>query len=344
MGLVLLERYLEQDSKSDAIRERYAKLASSTKEFSRALKYLETIPHDETNASLLNNKGVLYWQSGKVVKAYSLFESAFKKAQYEDDEKLSNIAISNYSSALLNAKEFDAVIAIYESLDSSFGITEAASESSIAKLVFCYFNAKLSVNRFQEVEGVANEVLSLQSSTSRLKFDLSAMMIYYYTMINVNLAKALECAENAFQLRIEVAPNDPDLQNIALSNLVFALAENDRLDEASYFAKRLRTDLKGSPIIIATLGLLAIRKGNVDRGHELYSRAIQLSVKKAQSKLLKKKMHFELAKQLSFSNPKAAVRHLKSARKIKGVGDPWPARALEREIENSLFKLENRLT
>ena len=171
----------------------------------------------------------------KVTREFNIDPSRMLYVEYfpaviygEKNEKLISTTYSNFLAVQLAAKQFNSVISDCEKLFQEVDVKDAAADPILWKPIYQYISALLSQEHFKKAEKIASVVFDLKVSNSLLIFDLSATMVYFYSVIHWDPKKCLKFAIKSFELAKKVAKGDPAKMNMALNNLIFALAENGR--------------------------------------------------------------------------------------------------------------------
>ena len=109
-----------------------------------------------------------------------------------------------------------------------------------------------------------------------------------------------------------------DLIGRAINNIVFAYILFDRIDDASRLLNKLSRFVHKDPYSTATLGLYNLRKGNFERGKELYEEAVKLVWGDKAKSRFKQRMYLELGRSaMKNADSSTAKRYLKIAIKQK---------------------------
>jgi tetratricopeptide (TPR) repeat protein len=226
-----------------------------------------------TRARLLNDLGVSYDRVGKHSEAERQFASSVESAPSE-------IAIVNRGKALLSSgRSIEA---------ASWLRTAPFPESGPSDSRLFTLAVSLNVARMHADAASIYESLVSAREPNRFVFaDLAAI----YTDNLADAAKAIGFAETG----LRSFPSDPLLVN----NLAYALLMFGQVDSA---ARVLSTPVVPNETelvcLMATRGLLELRRGNIAEGKRLYNEAIGLSGKRSIRERAKAKRDLEVARAL----------------------------------------------
>ena len=151
---------------------------------------------------------------------------------------------------------------------------------------------------------------------------LADTLVCYYTLVDARLDRAHEFARQSFEIQSNRQPRDSAAWNSSVNNLAFVAIEQGKLDDAGSYLARLRSDAPMSTYFhYATRGLLAIRRGHVDRGEGLYRLAISTASDRNIKSLLRQKLNWELGSYLARQGrTRRAIRFLAKVEKTRVTG------------------------
>jgi hypothetical protein len=90
--------------------------------------------------------------------------------------------------------------------------------------------------------------------------------------------------------------NDADRKEQLINNIAFTYVEKGLLEKAGRYLSYLTPKIHKDPYPTATFGLVSFRKGNFERGEQLYLEAIHISQNRIDKIRIRQKLNFELAK------------------------------------------------
>ena len=118
-----------------------------------------------------------------------------------------------------------------------------------------------------------------------------------------------------------------------INNFAFVLAEDGQTAAAESMLSKISSLIHLQPYPTATLGLICLRKGKVDRGRALYSEAIGLALDRFHKDRIRQKLNFELGKYWIDTDTNKARNYL--AKASGGKAEPALAQDAAR-IMNSI--------
>ena len=337
-----LDRYaaLHPDDK-DAI-ERFAHLRYRLGDDRGARGALEKAAERFHDASITNNLGVLAARGKKLDRAIREFDRAIAiaaESPKENTERTSDIATANLVTALVKAGEF-----------------RRAEEAAEAYMNLSSDDRYLSIHpTFRVAQGLVDACLSqgkmkkgidlaLNWIETNIHADLHShlanTLVCYYTLADVQLDRAHEFARQSFAIQSDRQPRDGAAWNSSVNNLAFVAIEQGKLDDAGSYLARLRSDAPMSKYFhYATRGLLAIRRGHVDRGEGLYRLAISTASDRNVKSLLRQKLNWELGNYLARQGrTRKAIRFLEKVQKTRVPG-VWTMPFVKRDAAAMLDRL-----
>ena len=335
---------------------RYAALHSDDKGAIERLAYLRYLLGDDRgardalekaherfhDANISNNLGVLAARGKKLSQAIREFGRAIDiaaESSEESAERTSDIATTNLVTALVNAGEFrraEKISEAYISLSSDDGYLSSYPTFRIAEGL-----VGACLNQGKTEKGIA---LALNWIEKNIHEDfhshLADTLVCYYTLVDAQLDRAHEFARQSFGIQSNRHPRDSVAWNRSVNNLAFVAIEQGKLDDAGSYLARLRSD---TPIHryfhYATRGLLALRRGHIDRGEGLYRLAISTAGDRNTKILLRQKLNWELGKYWARQGrTRRAIRFLEKVQKTRVTG-VWTMPFVKRDAAAMLDRL-----
>ena len=154
------------------------------------------------------------------------------------------------------------------------------------------------------------------------------------------LDRAHEFARQSFEIQSNRQPRDSAAWNTSVNNLAFVAIEQGKLDDAGCYLARLRSDAAMHRYFhYATRGLLAIRRGHIDKGEGLYRLAISTAGDRNTKSLLRQKLNWELGKYWARQGrTRRAIRFLEKVQKTRVTG-VWTMPFVKRDAATMLDRL-----
>ena len=122
---------------------------------------------------------------------------------------------------------------------------------------------------------------------------MAAVCLASYTLEQSGHPKALEVAEKFANLLDTLCKRDDSRKILLANNLVFAYAEAGRLEDAQRYLGYLSKAIHEEAYPTATLGLIHMRKGQTERGEQLYEEAIRLAKTALDKNRIRQKFNLE---------------------------------------------------
>ena len=317
---------------------RYADLHSDDKGAIERLAYLRYLLGDDRgsrdvlekaderfhDANITNSLGVLAARGKKLDQAIREFSRAIAiaaESAEENAERTSDTATANLVTALVKAGEFhraEEVAAAYISLSSDDRYLSSYPAFRVAQGLVgaCLNQGKMEKGIDLALSWIEKDV------HADLHSYLADTLGCYYTLVDVQLDRAHEFARQSFEIQSNRQPRDSAAWNSSVNNLAFVAIEQGNLDDAGNYLARLRSDAPMSTYFhYATRGLLAIRRGHVDRGEGLYRLAISTASDRSTKSLLRQKLNWELGSYLARQGrTRRAIRFLAKVEKTRVTG------------------------
>ena len=337
-----LVRYATLHSDDKGAVERFAYLRYLLGDDRGARDALEKADEKFHDANITNNLGVLSARGKKLGQAIREFGRAIAiaaKSPEDNAERTSDIATANLVTALVNAKEFrraEEVAEAYINLSSDDRYLSSHSKIPIAQGLV---DACLSQEKMKKGIDLALNWIE-KNIHADLHSHLANTLVCYYTLVDVQLDQAYEFARQSFAIQSNRQPRDSAAWNISVNNLAFVAIEQGKLDDAGSYLARLRSDAPMHRYFhYATRGLLAIRRGHVDRGEGLYRLAISTASDRNIKSLLRQKLNWELGNYSARQGrTRKAIRFLEKVQKTRVPG-VWTMPFVKRDAAAMLDRL-----
>lgn len=337
-----LLRYADLHSDDKGAIERLAHLRYLLGDDKGARDALEKADERFHDANISNNLGVLAARGKKLSQAIREFGRAIDLAAESPEEtagRTSDIATTNLVTALLNASEFRRAEEVaeafmrfssderYLSSHPTFGIADGL--------------VRACLNQGKTEKGIDLALNWIESNIHEdLHSRLADTLVCYYTLVDAQPDRAYEFAWQSFEIQSNRRPTDSAAWNTSVNNLAFVAIEQEKLDDARRYLTLLRSDAPVHRYFHhATRGLLAIRRGHVDRGEGLYRLAISTASDRSTKSLLRQKLNWELGKYWARQGrTRRAMRFLEKVQKTRVTG-VWTMPFVKRDATTMLDRL-----
>lgn len=283
----------------------------------------------KSSVEVWNNLGVAYAKQNKTVAGLKAFSHAIS-LESEDGVKQDLLVARNACALVSRSGKYDLVLSMTESILSEDTEASIAKDEKLADMYSMHLHAMMKQGRTSE---------ALQAATNLLKVDGVASSLTRWIVSTLAAVYGLERNEDARLMELldtySTRLSDPKIHDArVLNNLAFAFAEMDRIKEADACINRISWAVHKDAYVTATLGLISMRKGNIERGQELYREAISLAANAFDKNRIRQKLNLELARVFSSRDKRKSQTFLK-----KVVDERRGEAALERRARKMLISL-----
>lgn len=319
----VLRYYIEFEQKDSPIWERLARSLLRVGLIEDSVLALKRQGAIRPTAGVWNNLGVAYARK----KDYTKAMESFRQAVYSsgDGTITQDLVIAKNSAALVSSVgQFGQVIAITAHVVEQDSDYSLAFDDVISDIYSLHMNALVKLHRRREAFELAERLLSLDGiSESLLGWIISAETAYRGTYRDDD--DRLGILLDYFKGKISSSMKK---DKAIMNNLAFAFAELGRVEEASHYLAFVSSHVHVDAYVTATMGLIHMKKGHVEKAEEMYKEAIHLAKTAFDKSRIRQKMNIELAKILLPSNYKKALRLLEKASVEKRGEDSLRKQAL----------------
>ena len=328
-----LGKFLEFEQKNPSMWARLARALIESGNKQQALDALKRQASIEESSSVFNNIGVTYSQLGHKQRAAEYFSYAMRKAE-SDTEYSYRLAARNLLSTFAETERFIDLVTVGKVVlktDTDFGLAHHRILSDIYTL-FIYGIAR--AGKEQEAERFAKQLLlEVPDAHPSLRAWLMSGLVGALSLKRERWAEAELLAEDGLRLVSELDADD-FRRDMLKSNAAFLYLEMGKSQEAARLLSEISKWIHKEPYPTATLGLLQVRKGRIEKGEALYREAMRLTRSTYDKDRIAQKMHLELGKKLIEVNKRLARRHL-----VKAVRDFPITDAITEEAKSVLAAL-----
>jgi len=177
--------------------------------------------------------------------------------------------------------------------------------------------AVLRIAAYEQVgksRGAASLALELANNGSGIARNLTAWTaawaLAYATFEKQPQALIRSLVDHFLPLADQLTDIDIVRRNALINNIAFALIEIGSLDEADRLLQRLSDRVHKDPYPTATLGLLHLKRGRLEKGKFLYDEAVRLAVSDQDKRRIRQKLNLELALYWMPLNNNNALKYL----------------------------------
>jgi tetratricopeptide (TPR) repeat protein len=328
-----LRFYVDMNPKHPDAWARLARAQMRIKEYEGAVSALKREASLRDTSGVWNNLGAVRAMQGIGERALECFKHAIEKG---DGDKDSMIAARNIARLLVSSGEptmlTDYTTAIIAE-DREFTFLQ---DSQLADLYAFHLYGLALEQRSEEVVRVSEAILANPKTARTLYVWVLSQLLSYYCIQLDAPKKALDAI--AKWLPAVDAHLDPTLAPNAtlINNVAFSYAENAYCQAAARYINRISQLIHKEPFPTATLGLIDLKRGNIERGRARYQEAINLARTPKDKATIRQKVAIELARLSLRDDPQRARRFLLRASKIPN-GEPAFVELATREMRSLTF-------
>jgi len=292
----------------------YYTVGKEEKNKATLLEAMNSLRHQESltsNSGVWNNMGLVAWELQNYDVARRYLNLSLKKAIEENDN--SALPLYNICGLMIERSQFKDALSIIEASATIFA-TENENNDLIDKLLLQHVVLLEAVGKRYDAVNTSLDYLSRDLSNHEVKLDLLSRVVYYHTVFR----PSIEIIEQYTPTILSIVDAANEVSNAlkirAINNLVFALLNFDKDDEANSLINRLSNSFHKDPFATATLGMYTIKKGQIDKGIALYEESISLLQDKKSKRRFRQRLNYELGKaHLRNGDKKLAFRFLNKA-------------------------------
>jgi len=264
------------------------------------------------NSSVWNNLGLANWKSKKHEKASTFFRNALKA--HDDNGCSPDVALSNYCWFLIEHRKYGEIIQLTNQVLES--IESKAIKTKHEELILLQHCVALEGNKqFQEAFQKLNGYLKAGIEDVEVKVKMLLHTTYHLTAISPDKDEAFSHSEQLLSIALQFKNIlDDTLVCRSLNNVMFTSLEFDDLGKAEHVMNFLSKFYHSDAYATATLGLLYLKKNQVDKAVSLYDEAVSLVTDQKMKKRIRQRMNLELGIHYQQADDlKQATRYLKRA-------------------------------
>lgn len=302
-----------------------------------ALAALRRQASQEDTSAVWNNIGVAHVAGGNRKSALSAFKHSVSKISKESAFD-GYLAIRNTLAMLVDDKSFDdairlARIALFDDKEKLI-----PREKRLCDIYVFFLHSLRRSGDSKQAARISEELLQDNSICLDLQVWLVSQLLAYYAVVPSRSDRAVSLAREYFGFVESKDKISENLYQGFVNNLAFAFAESGHLEDASMVLPYLANLVHRWAYPTATLGLIRIRKGQIERGTELYEEAIHLANRAEDKKRIRQKLNLEIGLYLLQHDQSRAERLLRKVESERDGSDEL------RELARSkLVSLQHKL-
>jgi Tfp pilus assembly protein PilF len=306
-----LEHYLEFEQKSAQMWARYARALVESGQNDKALAALKRQASIQESAAVYNNLGVVHGRMGDKKRAPEYFAFAMRKGTEGEHDYF--LAGRNLLSAAIEASAFGDAVALGRDLIKVDVEANAAKDKTLSDIYVLFVYGVSRFSGRQKADVFAEKFLEeMPNASTRLKVYLAGGLLGSWALRREQWERGTRLAEEALGWAASLDEDDPR-KGIFKNNAAYFYIEMGKFQEGATLLSEISRWIHKEAYPTATLGLLQMRKGRLEKGESLYREAIRIAHTKADKQRLSQKMHLELGKALIEIQAEVARRHLRRA-------------------------------
>lgn len=311
-----LENFLQLEQKNAAIWGLLARALIEIGNYRKALDALKRQASLDESSAVFNNLGVVNALLGEKKKAGEYFNYAIQKSKESSTDYL--LAARNLLAILAEMGRFPEMLKIAKQTLAASDELDVARHPVFSDIYSFLISSLVRVDGRKEASRTAKHLLrNVPDLAPGLKVWLSTGLIADLAMSREKWPEALEYAQEGMKMAPMLAQQDKRVDALK-NNFAFLLLEMGRIDEAEALISQISRWIHVDPYPTATLGLLHILKGHLEKGEALYHEAIQLANTMLDRQRIAQKMHLELGRVLMEKDKRQAKLHFLRASKDSG--------------------------
>ena len=297
-----------------------------------------------------NNAGVAMSTINKNNRAISYYRKAILKSEEEGEGKnhSGTTALANYVEQLCSDGSGMEALKIASKYMAINDLHILAHDECSHRIITHYIELSFQFGKSKQALDIVDIVLSFQNLSPCLAQDICCYVALWYSGGAVhNLDLAIHYAEMAHDKAKEIETKSVEQINrvkLAVNNLSYMYAENGRLQEANQLIYSM--DLSDLDIAWATKGLIYLKFGNMEKGQQLYRRAMKLSSDPELKTVMKIKMNLEICKYLlKIGQNNNRIRRILNGvtkKPLKNNKHSWRSVHIEAEVRDLLESLTKK--
>ncbi|MEI6545254.1 MAG: tetratricopeptide repeat protein, partial [Methylococcales bacterium] len=294
-SLSSLKHFLEFEQKSPAIWARLARALLYLGQTDEAIAALKRHGSLEDSSAVWNNLGVAYIEQHNYQKAYGALSHALLMEE--------NNRGRDYLLAARNICQLLAIKNNFQDLLKFSSVILRESDQNIIKndpdlsdIVAFNLHSLWKLGKKIEFVALSESIIYEDNVSPRLKAWVVSGLITHYTSIDDGNSVAVTLSEQFAYILNELGKQDTYRKEQLINNIAYVYAEAGRLHDSERYINYLSLKIHKDPYPTATLGLLNFRKGNLERGQQLYSEAITLALNQHEKNRIRQKLNLELAR------------------------------------------------
>lgn len=315
-----LRYFVRFEQKSAAAWARLARALLEIGEHNEAIAALKRQGSVEDSCEVWNNLGAAYHRRGDESQALKSFSHAMTLSDNLRSEEYL-IAARNVANAMIKNVSEELVLRFVDSVvapsnQQLFAVSKNASGIFTAKMT-----ALVKLQRNAEAVRFGEELLASTDLHEQTKAWIASVLMSLYAINFSDSVRSMQLARE-YSAKLQQLGEYDDWSSSQLNNnIAFVYAEYGDLEDAARHLQNISHLIHKEPYPTATLGLLHLKRGHLERANELYSDALRLCLNPRDKARIRQKWNLEMGKALLPSEARKAARFFIKAKDEKD-GEP----------------------
>ncbi|HUX89899.1 MAG TPA: hypothetical protein VMV48_04330 [Gallionellaceae bacterium] len=307
---------LKFEQKEPEIWARLARAMLRLGDTNEAISSLKRQGSLEDTSGVWNNLGVAYLLQKNIKKAYESLIHAMKKDT--EKSKVYFLAARNLASLFMEHRQYAELTKFTSTILSEDIQNQTSKDDVLSDILAMHLHSLWSQGLMSEYVRISEKLLSQTDVAPRLQVWVLTGLIAHRALEIDGGPSSIELINKYINLMSRLGPEDNERKERLLNNIAFVYAEYGDYEKAEWYLGKLGGQIHTSAYPTSILGLINMRKGNVERGENLYSEAIQLAHNKIDKIRIRQKLNFEFGRLYLEENVSKANRYLNKVIAEKG--------------------------
>jgi tetratricopeptide (TPR) repeat protein len=304
-----LRFFVQFEQKDAGIWARLARGLLELGKYDEAVAALKRQASLHETSAIWNNLGVAYCRSDQVQKALRAFKHAMERAGGERGRDYF-LSARNLVQLCTDRMSSEDVLALTRSLIDQDQQRMLLACEWLCDIYSFHMFALRRTGRNSEMVQLGRELLEQPDLAESLRYWVTAHLVSHFALYDHDKDTVLEFISDRRSWLENANPRDEWRKGLLFNNIAFALAEFDLVGEADAFLRRIQQKIHVDAYPTATLGLIQLRKGHLERAVELYEEAIHIASSRVEKIRIRQKLNLELGRYWVSSHPSRARRLL----------------------------------
>jgi tetratricopeptide (TPR) repeat protein len=287
---------------------RLARALIHMQEYGEAIAALKRQSSVEDSADLWNNLGVAYHLRGDKTKAAESFLQAMR-VSLEPTDYAFCLAAKNGAALLMREGKIAEALRIVDAVLLDVNRDLIFNREDLSQLVLIKLDALSRGRQTKAANDFAEDILSYPEASLQLKAAIASGLLTQYSFDEQKRARALQLAEEWVSHGDALANANQKIE--VLNNVAFVFIEAGLLQQGEAALSRISNAIHRHPYPTATLGLLHLRRGHMDRAQVLYLEAMKLCGASQDRARIRQKWNLELGVSELRDEPRKAYKLLR---------------------------------